>query len=327
MNISNFPSLNSTPQSNNNSFIILPIDTVNDFSQIPPLKEKSSFQSKDLSQMLKLPLNNPLHPTLDPNFIQFPRAEPQFSTAQLLQLPHPAISHTSFPIPQALISKSQIPTSNSQTSTSNLRNSNSNLQNPNLELRNTNLELKSPNLELKNPNSELKNPSLELRNPNSDLPNPNSNPQIPIPIPVPAPLPISQMTRPNFSILNGLTKKDPSKHGTAKHKFTPEEDAKLIDLVKGDKPAWNYIETFLPGRTARQCRERWLNVLDPSINHKPWSDAEAIQLNQMVQMYGQCWSKIAKFFPGRTDVFLKNKYIQFQRKVRRSMTSLRIEKS
>ena len=43
--------------------------------------------------------------------------------------------------------------------------------------------------------------------------------------------------------LNPLTDK---KHGTAKHKFTPEEDAKLIQLVKGDKPpGWNYIAKFI----------------------------------------------------------------------------------
>ena len=107
-----------------------------------------------------------------------------------------------------------------------------------------------------------------------------------------------------------------SKHGKAKQKFTPEEDKVIIALVKRESHIfWPTIARFLPGRTARQVRERWVNFLDPRLNRNPWSDSEMALLLEKFREYGPSWSKLSKFFQGRTDVFLKNKWIQFQRRL------------
>jgi hypothetical protein len=34
---------------------------------------------------------------------------------------------------------------------------------------------------------------------------------------------------------------------------------------------WVIIARFLPGRLGRQCRERWHNVIDPSIVRREWT--------------------------------------------------------
>ena len=60
-----------------------------------------------------------------------------------------------------------------------------------------------------------------------------------------------------------------------KSPFTPEEDARLKELVaeKGDRQ-WNVIQGLMPGRNARQCRERWRNYLSPEVKNGPWTKEE-----------------------------------------------------
>jgi len=41
---------------------------------------------------------------------------------------------------------------------------------------------------------------------------------------------------------------------------------------------WGEVASIIEGRTAKQCRERWKNHLDPSINKGPWTEDEDKQL-------------------------------------------------
>ncbi|KAK9813823.1 hypothetical protein WJX73_000219 [Symbiochloris irregularis] len=50
--------------------------------------------------------------------------------------------------------------------------------------------------------------------------------------------------------------------------WTREEDDRLKRLVdKYGAKYWTRLAEYMPGRHAKQCRERWLNHLDPSVNH------------------------------------------------------------
>ena len=96
---------------------------------------------------------------------------------------------------------------------------------------------------------------------------------------------------------------------SAKIKFTPEEDAKLIQLVKQIGPCmWDTIALSMPGRKGRQCRDRYMNYLSPAVNLDQWTEDEDKMLIEKFGVFGSQWSKISKFFNGRTGSALKNRW-------------------
>lgn len=64
-------------------------------------------------------------------------------------------------------------------------------------------------------------------------------------------------------------------NGGTKGPWSAEDDARVAELV-GEIGAkkWSCIAAQLPGRTGKQCRERWHNHLNPHINKMPWSEHE-----------------------------------------------------
>jgi len=64
----------------------------------------------------------------------------------------------------------------------------------------------------------------------------------------------------------------------------------------GKKVPWGEVCKEIEGRTAKQCRERWVNNLDPSINKGAWSPAEDALMIQLHTELGPSWAAIAKVF-------------------------------
>ncbi|EAX82776.1 Myb-like DNA-binding domain containing protein [Trichomonas vaginalis G3] len=91
--------------------------------------------------------------------------------------------------------------------------------------------------------------------------------------------------------------------------FTSYEDARLKLLVQqyGEKN-WNLISCMMPCRTPRQCRERYKGHLSPEILNLPWTPQEDRLLIEKYTVLGRKWSKIAKFFVGRSDSNIKNRW-------------------
>jgi hypothetical protein len=98
--------------------------------------------------------------------------------------------------------------------------------------------------------------------------------------------------------------------GTAKRKFTPEEDDRLTAIVNqlGDSN-WKRIACYMGDRDCRQCRERWKNYLAPNVCKDPWTAEEDRLLQAKYRELGSQWAMIARFFPSRTDVNLKNRWV------------------
>jgi len=61
-------------------------------------------------------------------------------------------------------------------------------------------------------------------------------------------------------------------------------------------------------RTGKQCRERYINHLDPEMKKTPWSDEENNTIRDLFPKYGSKWSQYLTALPGRSDNAIKNRY-------------------
>lgn len=64
----------------------------------------------------------------------------------------------------------------------------------------------------------------------------------------------------------------------------------------------------MPGRTSKQCRERWNNYLDPTLLHTPFSAEEDQILLKLQAENGNKWAHIARSLPGRTENAVKLRF-------------------
>ena len=67
-----------------------------------------------------------------------------------------------------------------------------------------------------------------------------------------------------------------------KGSWTPSEDDMIVRWVHENGPKnWSALAQKLPGRLGKQCRERWVNSLDPDLLKKPWTEEDETALCQM----------------------------------------------
>ncbi|CAG8647777.1 13911_t:CDS:10 [Cetraspora pellucida] len=86
-------------------------------------------------------------------------------------------------------------------------------------------------------------------------------------------------------------------------RWKKEEDEALRNAVSiYGAGNWVKVQQYVLGRTDVQCRERWMNVLNPSIKKDSWTKEEDTKLLELVKSIGVGkWAKISAFMDGRTD--------------------------
>ncbi|OWM62836.1 transcription factor MYB78-like [Punica granatum] len=90
--------------------------------------------------------------------------------------------------------------------------------------------------------------------------------------------------------------------------WTAEEDALLMNYVSiNGEGRWNSVARFAGlKRTGKSCRLRWLNYLRPDLRRGSITLQEQLLILELHSRWGNRWSKISQYLPGRTDNEIKN---------------------
>jgi hypothetical protein len=111
---------------------------------------------------------------------------------------------------------------------------------------------------------------------------------------------------------------------SVKGSWSPREDEQLRIAVSKCQPIlWDVVAEQVPGRSAIQCKERWLYRLHPEVKKtrfEKWEDDIIIKARNI---YGNHWTLIANKLPGRTSCAVKNRwYSVLRNKISRQSGSL-----
>jgi hypothetical protein len=99
-------------------------------------------------------------------------------------------------------------------------------------------------------------------------------------------------------------------------RWTKIEDQSLINYYdETDDKAFINISKIIPDRTTKQARERWTKFLDPNLSQNQKLTIDQLEkLKKLVDQNGKAWKDLKKYFPGVSEVTLKNAYNSLKKK-------------
>ncbi|KAL3813498.1 hypothetical protein ACJIZ3_014766 [Penstemon smallii] len=99
-----------------------------------------------------------------------------------------------------------------------------------------------------------------------------------------------------------------SEQGWRKGPWTHEEDRLLIQYVtQNGEGRWSIVSKCAGlNRSGKSCRLRWVNYLRPGLKKGHITPQEEGIIIELHALWGNKWSTIARYLPGRTDNEIKN---------------------
>jgi len=116
-------------------------------------------------------------------------------------------------------------------------------------------------------------------------------------------------------VISKLIKGENAKGKKKRNMWSNVEDAILLECIEIYRKKWTKIGRMIGGRTGKQVRDRYLNVLIPDIKREEWSEKEDEMIIKMFESIGAQWCQIAEKLEGRTEVQVKNRYYTYLKKV------------
>jgi len=108
-----------------------------------------------------------------------------------------------------------------------------------------------------------------------------------------------------------------SARSAKKGNWTEEEDRILMDWIKNHGAVkWTECSKNIKGRCGKQCRERWVNILNPGVKKGNWTDQEQTLIFDNLKKYFTSWSLMAKELEGRTENSIKNYFYSSIRRLK-----------
>ncbi|CAD8080212.1 unnamed protein product [Paramecium sonneborni] len=93
-----------------------------------------------------------------------------------------------------------------------------------------------------------------------------------------------------------------------KRKWSIQEDKLLLEYYEEYGRQWIKIAEKLPGRTSKQVRDRYVNQINPTINHEQWNEEEDKTIMKEFKLNGPHWAQIAKLLNNRSENQVKNRF-------------------
>ena len=82
---------------------------------------------------------------------------------------------------------------------------------------------------------------------------------------------------------------------------------------------WKVISKEMNFKSVRQYKERWFNYLSHYNIFRPWTEDEDQLLISRINSIGRKWVILAKYFPGRSENRVKNRWHSYLKKFEREL--------